>query len=605
MRDTKPRMLNSLKMSFNLLSRAERMKFALTSIAQVGLSILDLIGVFLIGAIAALAINGISGKGAGNRVSYLLELVGLDKLNLQTQTVILGSISAILLISKTIFSYYITKKTSHFLSRRSALISNSLFEKLIYKDLIYLRSRSSQQYLFSLTSSVQALVNGILVTFSTLLGDIVLTLTLITGMSLLDWRMSVFTILFYGTLAFAINLKIKNNYTKLGRKLTELEISSNSLFLDSVNSFRDIVVRNSQDYVIAKFSSIRLKLAKYAADLSLSHNITKFFMEIGLVLGAILVCGYQFSTQDASRAIATLSVFLASSARIAPAIMRIQQGLLTIKSTIASTETLSEIIEEFSADKPISSNQILSSEKSFKPEVVMRDIFFEYPGNVKFKIEHLNLQVKPGEFCALVGPSGGGKSTIVDLMLGVVKPFKGSVFISGDNPAIVYSKYRGKVAYVPQEINLMDGTIQDNICFYEPSNIFQINLAIDAAQLNSLVEELPEGIMTKVGERGTRLSGGQRQRLGIARALYTQPELLILDEATSALDGKTESEISKTIRSLKGKKTVIVIAHRLSTVKDADSIVYIDKGKVIAQGTFQEVREMVPDFDKQAKLMNL
>ena len=229
MRDTKPRMLNSLKMSFNLLSRAERMKFALTSIAQVGLSILDLIGVFLIGAIAALAINGISGKGAGNRVSYLLELVGLDKLNLQTQTVILGSISAILLISKTIFSYYITKKTSHFLSRRSALISNSLFEKLIYKDLIYLRSRSSQQYLFSLTSSVQALVNGILVTFSTLLGDIVLTLTLITGMSLLDWRMSVFTILFYGTLAFAINLKIKNNYTKLGRKLTELEISSNSL----------------------------------------------------------------------------------------------------------------------------------------------------------------------------------------------------------------------------------------------------------------------------------------------------------------------------------------------------------------------------------------
>ncbi len=597
----------SIRISFNLLSRKERIKFVLTTLAQVGLSFLDLIGVILIGAIAALAINGISGKGAGNRVSYVLDLFGLSDFNLQFQTIILGAISATLLIFKTIIGYFITKKTSHFLSRRSALISNSLFEKLIFKDLIYLKARSTQQYLFSLTTSVQALVNGILITMSTVLGDLVLTITLIAGMSILDWKMSLFTIIFYGLLAIMLNRKIKNKYIRLGQAQSQLIVSSNALFLDSINSYRDLKVRNVQREVIADFSEKRVKLASYAAEFALSNNISKYSMEVALVFGAILVCGYEFATQDASRAIATLAIFLASSARIAPAIMRIQQGFLTIRSTIASTEVLTEILREFSGKPEVNpvSEKLAFTTRIFEPKVEIKNVDFSYPNNSSFQIENFNLSVKIGEFCALVGPSGGGKSTIVDLMLGVIKPHKGEIYISGENPERIYNSQKGKVGYVPQEVYLIDGSIEENICFFERPDINKIQQAIKNSQLETLIGELPKGLKTKIGERGTRLSGGQRQRLGIARALYTQPELLILDEATSALDGKTESEISKTIHSLKGKKTVIVIAHRLSTVQDADSIVYIDKGKVIAQGTFQEVRELVPDFDKQAKLMNL
>ncbi len=597
----------SLRISFNLLSRKERIKFVLTTLAQVGLSFLDLIGVILIGAIAALAINGISGKGAGNRVSYVLDLFGLSDFNLQFQTIILGTISATLLIFKTVIGYLITKKTSHFLSRRSALISNTLFEKLIFKDLIYLKARSTQQYLFSLTTSVQALVNGILITMSTVLGDLVLTITLIAGMSILDWKMSLFTIIFYGLLAIMLNRKIKNKYIRLGQAQSQLIVSSNALFLDSINSYRDLKVRNVQREVIADFSEKRIKLASYAAEFALSNNISKYSMEVALVFGAILVCGYEFATQDASRAIATLAIFLASSARIAPAIMRIQQGFLTIRSTIASTEVLTEILREFSGKPEVNpvSEKLAFTTRIFEPKVEITNVDFSYPNNSSFQIENFNLSVKIGEFCALVGPSGGGKSTIVDLMLGVIKPHKGEIYISGENPEKIYNSQKGKVGYVPQEVYLIDGSIEENICFFDRPDINKIQQAIKNSQLETLIGELPKGLKTKIGERGTRLSGGQRQRLGIARALYTQPELLILDEATSALDGKTESEISKTIHSLKGKKTVIVIAHRLSTVQDADSIVYIDKGKVIAQGTFQEVRELVPDFDKQAKLMNL
>lgn len=600
--------VRGLKTSFALLSQRERFKFGVTSIAQIGLSFLDLIGVMLIGAIAALAINGISSKGPGDRVKVVLDFIGINNFNLQKQTLILGSLSAILLITKTILNFFVTKRTSYFLSRRAAIISNDLFRKLLKKDLIYIRSRSTQQLLFSLTTSVQSLVNGLLITFSTMISDLVLTTTLIIGLALLDWKMSIFTIMFYGVLAITLNKKIKHKYASLGERQSNFIVKSNTLFVDAINSYRDMVVRSARGKVSKEFSDQRLKLAEFSAEFALSNNISKYVLEVALVAGSIVVCGYEFATQDASRAIATLAVFLASSARIAPAIMRLQQGALTMKSTIASAQVLDNMITELNVNgSDIDSENFITSKhvQPFVSRIEVIDLNFRYPNNDSFAIENLNLEVKQGEFCAFVGPSGGGKSTLVDLILGVVTPTSGEIQISGITPELVYKVFEGKVGYVPQEVHILDGTIRENVSFYENPNNAQVESAIRSAQLHKLVEELPEGVDTYIGERGTRLSGGQRQRLGIARALYTDPELIILDEATSALDGNTEAEISKTLHSLKGSKTLVVIAHRLSTVKDADKVVYIDGGKIIAQGTFDEVRSAVPDFDKQAKLLRL
>ena len=597
-----------LQLSFGLLSKSEKTKFLITTFAQIGLSLLDLVGVVLIGAVAALAINGISSKSAGNRVGFVLEFLGINNFNLQTQTMILGSISASLLISKTLISFLVTKRTSHFLSRRSALITNSLFSKLIHRDLVYIKSYSSQKFLFSLTSSVQALVNGFLITLSSVLGDLILTIILIAGISLLDWKMSVFAIVFYGLLAIFLNKGIRNKYVKLGKAQSELIVESSSLFLDTLNSYRDIVIRNVQNKIIDEFGKRRIKLASYSAEFALSTNISKYSMEVALVVGAILVCGYEFATQDASRAIATLAVFLASSARIAPAIMRIQQGFLTARTTIASTEILVEIIEELNdKDANSTTDSIIVSENiaKFEPRIKMSNVFFQYGTSDSFCINNLDLEIQPGEYCALVGPSGGGKSTLVDLMLGVIKPDSGDISISNLSPQKFYSLYSGQIGYVPQEVYLLDGTIEENVCFFDEIDDSRLKSAIEDSQLEVMVGELSDGLKTKIGERGARLSGGQRQRLGIARALYTSPSILILDEATSALDGITEKEISKTIHGLKGKKTMVVIAHRLSTVMDADSVVYVEDGKIIAKGSFEQVRALVPNFDLQAKLMNL
>jgi ABC-type multidrug transport system fused ATPase/permease subunit len=220
----------------------------------------------------------------------------------------------------------------------------------------------------------------------------------------------------------------------------------------------------------------------------------------------------------------------------------------------------------------------------------------------------VNVSIESGESLAIVGPSGAGKTTFVDVLLGVLKPSSGDVRISDLEPLAAISRWPGAISYVPQDVVISNGTIRENIAMGFPIEVASDELVWDAleiAQLTEFVKSLPLGLDTPVGERGTKISGGQRQRLGIARAMFTKPKLLVLDEATSSLDGQTEADISDAIQRLKGMVTVVLIAHRLSTVRNASLVVYMTNGEIVARGTFEEVRKAVPDFDHQAQLMGL
>jgi ABC-type multidrug transport system fused ATPase/permease subunit len=281
-----------------------------------------------------------------------------------------------------------------------------------------------------------------------------------------------------------------------------------------------------------------------------------------------------------------------------------------IKSSIGAAKPTLELINQLNEVKPIefSKNGLDLVHNGFKPQVEVRNSTLTYPENSEPSVKEVSLIVPEGSTLAFVGPSGAGKTTIIDILLGVLEPQMGEVLISGKKPAEASQIWPGAIAYVPQDIAIASGTIRENVALGYPREIATDELILNAlkvAGLDSFVLSLKDGIDTVVGERGTKISGGQRQRLGIARAMFTKPALLVLDEATSALDGETELQVSDAIRNLRGSTTVILIAHRLSTVRDADKVVYMAEGRIVAAGTFEEVRSQVPDFDRQAVLMGL
>jgi ATP-binding cassette subfamily C protein len=229
----------------------------------------------------------------------------------------------------------------------------------------------------------------------------------------------------------------------------------------------------------------------------------------------------------------------------------------------------------------------------FDPKIEIKNLNFQYQNDKSFQIKDLNLVIEPGTHVAITGPSGAGKTTIIDLMLGVHKSEFESVKISGLSPLEAFKTWPGAVSYVPQTINIINTSIRENICLgfaSDHKNDDQIWRVLEISHLASFVKELPDGIHTLVGEYGNKLSGGQKQRLGIARALYTNPKIIIFDEATSALDDETELLITETMNEFKGKMTVVSIAHRKSTIKNADRVIVISAGKISADGTYQEIQ---------------
>lgn len=231
-----------------------------------------------------------------------------------------------------------------------------------------------------------------------------------------------------------------------------------------------------------------------------------------------------------------------------------------------------------------------------------------YPGAIEPALIAVDLDAPSGSSVALVGSTGAGKSTLSDVILGVIDPDVGHVTIGGATPKEAVHQWPGAIAYVPQAVALVGGTVRENVALGLPQEMIDDDLvwnALRRAHLAEFLADSREGLETFVGERGFRLSGGQRQRLGIARALYARPKLLVLDEATSALDSETEQAIIATLRDLKGEVTTVTVAHRLATVRQADQLLYLKDGKVMAKGTFDHVRKVVPGFNRQASLLGL
>lgn len=596
-----------LRRAIGIFSKQDRRRILLITCFQVMFGILDLIGVLTVGLLGTLAISGIQSKTPGGKVQTFLDFLNLNQASFQIQVAILGVVSASVFIIRTILSVVFTRRILFFLSRKSATISANLVQNFFAQNLLQVQSKPSQQVLYAIVSGVNTIALGIIGTLVTLISDLSLFALMSITLFAVDPWIALGTVLVFGTVAYVLFKLMNKRALEIGISSAQLSIRSNEMILEVLNSFREVVVKNQRAFYVSEIQKSRLKMANDSAEISFMPYIGKYIIESIVIFGTLVVAAFQFITQDATRAIGVLAIFLAAGSRIAPAILRIQQASIQIKSSLGAAYPTLELIESLNQKNQRFGPEVICNFNypNFHSKITLQNLDFTYPENRAKTISGISLDIEAGSSVAIVGPSGAGKTTLVDLMLGLIEPDAGTIQISGVAPREAINTWPGAIAYVPQNITIINGTVSENIALGFPQEsirIEEIHNALKVAQLWDLVESLPHGINSIVGERGSRLSGGQRQRLGIARALYTNPQLLVFDEATSSLDGSTELEFSKAIAELKGKKTVILIAHRLTTVRAADQVVYLDKGRIIASGNFQSIRKQVPDFDIQSKL---
>jgi ABC-type multidrug transport system fused ATPase/permease subunit len=598
-----------IRVAFSILSKQDKIKLAIVILAQMILGLFDLIGIALFGVLGALAVSGVESSAVGDRVSKVLSIVNIQDTSIQKQVMIIGMLACGFLIMKTLLSMSLMKRIYLFMNGKSADISTQLTSQLLGKNILEIQARSTQENIFHLTYGVNAVAVGVVGTSVTLVADAFLSLILFTGLLIFNWALTVSTIIFFGLVATVLYVIMAIKARNLGSRSSTLGIQSNLLLEQSMTMYKELLVSNRLNDFIIRISRSRHELAKVTAELNFMGNISKYVIEISVVVGFLSLSAIQFMTQDAKHAIATLSVFFAASTRIAPSVLRMQQGLVGIKSQLAAGSSTIELIRNFRPDLPEKQSHINFDNKTkyseeisypgFVPNVSIQNLTFSYPQAKSPALDNVSLEVWPGQIIAITGPSGGGKSTLIDALLGVL-PIPGDcVSISGKPARECFTNWPGAISYVSQSHPVINGSVRENICLgVNPDAYSEDKLwaALEIAHLNEYIRSLPAGLDTQIGDRGSRFSGGQKQRLGIARAILTNPKLLILDEATSALDNETESAISSAINSMRGSVTVIMVAHRLTSISQADTIYFIESGKISISGTFQELKRKIPGF---------
>jgi ABC-type multidrug transport system fused ATPase/permease subunit len=593
-----------------LLEKKDRFKLFLVLIINSLLAFLDLIGVALIGITSAILIRGLQGLAAGDQVTRFLELLNLDGLPQQSLLILLGGSAIFFFILKTILSVYFLRRTLRYMSIRNAQISSSLVSKMLNRPVEKIFSKPIQHQIYNVTGGVERLIGGAVTSLLIIASDLVLLLVILVGLMLVDPITSIGTFFVFTGIAFLLYFLLHKRVAILATKSAYQSIYFDQKVSEGINSFRDLFIKGGREFYVNEIRKTKMQLAGYDAEIKFIPNISKYTIEISVILGISVIAGIQFYLFDSNRAIAVISVFLAASTRIAPAIIRLQQNVIAVKSSLSAAKPTFELIDELNGVKELGRTEtvITTNHADFSPRVKLSNLKFIYSDATDETIQDISLEIAEGKFIAFVGPSGGGKSTLIDLILGLLAPSFGSITISGLKPVDAIKKWPGSIGYVPQDVFIENSTVKENICLgFNPDSVPDdlVWQALQLADLSEFVKGLEGQLSYRISDAGKNLSGGQRQRLGIARALLTKPKIVIFDEATSALDAETENRVSESILKLTGECTVIFIAHRLSVVRSADMIYYIDKGKIVSQGSFEELRKLNADFNNQANFMGI
>ncbi|MBL5974860.1 MAG: ABC transporter ATP-binding protein [Candidatus Leucobacter sulfamidivorax] len=468
-------------------------------------------------------------------------------------------------------------------------------------------ARNSSDIVRFTDGSVATMVNSFLVPGATLLSEGLSFLSILVVLAVAQPATAAMTLVYLGLIGILLYLLVARRARLAGEVNLRFAVLTSRLILGMVQSMKEIALRGKLDEVGGIVEASRRRATRARANIMFLGQVPRYALESGIIGGFVLIGLVGFWVGGAAGALTSVALFSVAGFRMAPAVVRTQSVLSEMTANAPHARV---VLDEIAASEKASEEFDSANQQPLQANpqrLTFEDVTFTYKGAPEPALKRLSLSIEMGTTVAFVGPSGSGKSTLIDMVLGFLQPRSGSVRLD-DVPLVdVTESWRPRLGYVPQDVSIFDGTVAENVALSWSGEYDEqaVKKALGQARLLETIEARPGGLNAKVGERGLALSGGQRQRLGIARALYPEPLVLVMDEATSALDTKTEAEVNDAIAGLRGKTTLILVAHRLSTIMQADTIFYMRDGKVVDQGTFDELIERVPDFAHQAQLSGL
>ncbi len=596
-------MYNAIRQLFSLLTPSQYQRFFKLQILVVLMSFLEIVGVTSIIPFMAL----VGDMNQLQQDTLIAQLFNASGIKSESEFLfLLGVVVLLMLFISSVVSMFTIWKLSMFAHKIGVEIADTLYSHYLKQDWLFHATGSSAQLTKKVATEALRVTNGLVIPIMAMNARIVFIFFISFTIFIYDPKVALIGLLVFVTAYLILFKLVRKRLENNGEAISIVNEQRFRLMNEGFGGIKDVLLMGRDNDFINRFSKTGDSFAYSLGSTETLTQVPRYLIELIAFGSMISLLLYLIGSHDGNLGmiLPIMSVYALATFKLLPALQQIYRSIGHIKANISAFESIHQDLKDSSKAEIINTPEKDNSFFNPKEKISLENINFTYPGKQESAITNLNLSISANSVVGIVGPSGAGKSTLVDILLGLIEPQKGELKV--DNISIDNKNRRSwqnTIGFVAQSIFLSEGTFAENVAFGIPDdqiNLDRVQKALELAHLDELIKTLKNGIHTKVGERGVQLSGGQRQRVGIARALYHEAEVLVFDEATSSLDGITEKMIMESIDQLSGKKTIIMIAHRLKTIQNCDEIFFIDNGQIIDHGTYNELVERNEHFKNMA-----
>lgn len=584
-------MANLLKKIFYVLPKGDSIKLTILLLAMLVAATLEVVGIGMIPAFVAI----VADPETVMRIQLLQPFFDTFEITSARDLLIWGSLLLVaVFIVKSIYIIAFNYYEARFIMNRRYTISYRLMKAYMHAPYVYLLQRNTAELYRNIGQEIHVFINSVVTSLLKICREGVMALAILIFLFVMEPLITILVITLSGIGAGLFILLNKQKMKEYGRQEQELRGEMIKAVYQGLGGIKDTRVLNREEDFIEKFRDKAYKSTRLLTYIRFIQQIPRPVVETTAVMGMLLVAAVLvWQERPMSGIIPILTLFAMATVRLMPSVQQMISQYTNVRYNLVSLNPIYQDLKDLEKYN----TKFAEDRKSQKPlalgsSIEINNVSYSYPDSNEQALKNVSITIPRGKAVAFVGPSGAGKTTMVDLILGLLEPEGGEIMVDGFNIQENISAWQRNMGYIPQSIYLADETLRSNIAFGVPEDEIddaKVEHAVKLAQLEDMVCQLSDGLDTIIGEHGTRLSGGQRQRIGIARALYHNPKVLVMDEATSALDNITEKQITNAIQSLKGERTLVMIAHRLTTVKDCDKLYFMENGRIIQEGTYQSL----------------